>query len=725
MNTRTTPAPPAPVETAAGAADAAGPAEPAGTAGAPSPAVPGRRPARHGRTYLLAFAALLALGALAVVHVGQGTAAVDLHTLWQLLTGAASDRTADEQSAAVILDSRLPRLAAGLLVGCALGAAGAALQSVSRNMLASPDTLAVNSGAYLAVVAVAAFGITLPALPAGGTAFLGGLLAAGVVLGLSRAGAGPIRLVLAGSALTLALTGLSGMLLLLRSQQTTGLFAWGNGSLAQIGMQSIDRLAPVALVAFLGLMLMGRRLDILVLGDDGAAVVGVNPRLTRSIVVILAVLLAAVAVTVAGPVGFVGLCAPAVVRLLSTWVPALVRHRVFIPASALAGVIVVLGADVALRAVFGAQAGAEVPTGIVTTCFGALVLVFLAYRSRDLGSDSGSTAFARLRSRRAFVLTLVATGVGLVGAVVAATLLGDATLLLGDVATWLGGRSGRFVTYVLDTRVPRVAAALLAGAALAVAGAVVQAVSRNPLAEPGVLGVVSGAGVGAVTVLTVVPMASFWLIGGSALAGAAAAAGLVFGLAARRGMEQNRLVLIGIGVQAGAGAFVSLVIVLTDPYNATKALAWLGGSTYGRTFPELIPVLVALALTLPVLAVLRRDLDLIGLDDETPALLGLRTGATRLGLLSIAVVLTAGAVAAVGVIGFVGLVAPHAARALVGRRHVRVLPVSALLGALLVVVSDTVGRTVIAPAQIPVGLLTAVIGAPYFIWLLWRSRSEG
>ncbi|MBK6046067.1 iron ABC transporter permease [Streptomyces sp. MBT55] len=714
MSTRTTTAPPATVKTGAGAA---------GPAGAVSPAA--GPPARRGRMFLLGLAGLLALGALALTHVSQGTAAVDLHTLWNLATGSSSDRTAHEQTAAVVLDSRLPRLAAGLLVGCALGAAGAALQSVSRNMLASPDTLAVNAGAYFAVVTVAAFGISLPALPAGATAFLGGLIAAAVVLGLSRAGAGPIRLVLAGSALTLALSGLSGTMLLLRSQQTTGLFAWGEGSLAQIGMQSIDRLTPVALVAFTGLMLMGRRLDILALGDDGAAVVGVSPRLTRSIAVTLAVLLAAVSVAVAGPVGFVGLCAPAAVRLLSTWIPGLVRHRAFLPASALAGVLVVLGADVLLRAVFGAQAGAEVPTGIVTTCFGALVLIVLAYRSRDMGTDSGSTAFSRLRSRRAFVLTLVATVVGLVGAVVVATLFGDATLLLGDVGNWLAGRSGQFVSYVLDTRVPRVAAALLAGAALAVAGTAVQAVSRNPLAEPGVLGVVSGAGVGAVTVLTVVPLASFWLIGGSALAGAAAAAALVFGLASRRGLEQNRLVLIGMGVHAGAGAVVSLLIVLTDPYNETKALAWLGGSTYGRTFPELIPVLVALVVALPVLVLMRRELDLIGLDNETPALLGVRIGATRLGLLSLAVLLTAGAVAAVGVIGFVGLVAPHAARALVGRRHARVLPVSALLGALLVVVSDTVGRTVIAPAQIPVGLLTAVIGAPYFIWLLWRSRREG
>ncbi|MDI3343284.1 iron ABC transporter permease [Streptomyces sp. AJ-1] len=696
---------------------AAAPAEAAASAG-PGPA------ARRGRALLLAPVAVLVLAALAALHVSQGTAALGPGTLWHALGSALTGGDAVDQADAVLLSSRLPRLAAGLVVGCALGAAGAALQSVSRNVLASPDTLAVNAGAYLAVVAVAAFGITLPAFPAGGTAFVGGLLAAGIVLGLSRAGAGPIRLVLAGSALTLALSGLSQLLLILREQQTSGLYAWGNGSLGQIGMETIDRMVPVALVGLVGLVLLGKRLDILALGDDGAAVVGVSPRLTRGVAVVLAVLLAAVAVTVAGPVGFVGLCAPAVVRLAGNWAPVLLRHRVLIPAASVAGMIVVLGADILLRALFGAQAGTAVPTGIVTSLFGALLLVVLAHRSRDAGSADPTTAFARLRSRRAYVVTVVVAGIALAGAVVAAVLLGDTRLLLGDVGYWITGRSGDLVSFVLDTRVPRVAAALLAGAALAVAGAVVQAVSRNPLAEPGILGVVGGAGVGAVTVLTVVPLAGFWFIGGAALAGAAAAAALVFGLAARRGLEQNRLVLIGIGVSAGTGALVSLLIVLTDPHNGTKALTWLSGSTYGRTLPEVVPVLAALVVALPLLAVLRRELDLIGLDADTPRLLGIRPGTTRLGLLTVAVVLTATSVAAVGVIGFVGLVAPHAARALVGQRHARVLPVSALLGALLVVVADTIGRTVIAPGQIPVGIVTAVIGAPYFGWLLWRSKGE-
>lgn len=683
------------------------------------------RGGRRARTALLALTALVALVVLSAVHVSQGTAGIGPHTLWQALTAWVSGRSGTGEAAPVLIASRLPRLAAGLLVGCALGAAGAALQSVSRNVLASPDTLAVNAGAYLAVVAVAAFGVSLPALPAGGTAFVGGLLAAGVVLGLSRAGTGPIRLVLAGSALALALSGLSGMLLLLRAQQTTGLFAWGNGSIAQIGMDAVGQLAPVVLATLLGLVLLGRRLDIMALGDDGASVVGISPRLIRGTAVTLSVLLAAVAVTIAGPIGFVGLCAPAIVRLLGAWAPGLSRHRVFVPASALAGALVLLGADVLLRALFGAQAGAAVPTGIVTTFFGAVVLVALACRARDAGTASDSTAFARLRGRRAFVVTLALTSAGLLASVVTGTLLGDTPLLLGDVTNWLTGRAGQAVTFVLDTRAPRIGAALLAGAALATAGAVVQAVSRNPLAEPAILGVVGGAGVGAVLTLTVVPLASFVLVSGSAFAGAALSAALVFGLAARRGLEQNRLVLVGVGVSAGTSALVSLLIVLTDPHNGTKALVWLSGSTYGRTFPELLPVAMALLVSLPLLLVLRRTLDLIGLDADTPRLLGVRPGPTRLGLLSVAVVLTATAVAAVGVVGFVGLVAPHAARALVGQRHARVLPVAALLGALLVTVADTIGRTVAAPAQLPVGLLTAVIGAPYFGWLLWRTKANG
>jgi iron complex transport system permease protein len=270
--------------------------------------------------------------------------------------------------------------------------------------------------------------------------------------------------------------------------------------------------------------------------------------------------------------------------------------------------------------------------------------------------------------------------------------------------------------------VPRVLAALCAGAALALAGTLVQAVTRNPLAEPGVLGVSGGAALGAVLLVTTVPAAGSWGVAGAAFAGAALASALVFGLAARGGYQQNRLVLVGIGVAAGSTALISLLIVLTDPFNATKALTWLSGSTYGRTTADVVPVALVLVLGLAVAVARRTELDLVSLDGDTPRLLGLGLPRARLGFLVVGVLLAATAVASAGTIGFVGLVAPHAARALVGRRHVRVVPVAVLLGAALVGAADLLGRTVIAPAQLGAGLMTAVIGTPYFLWLLVRSR---
>ncbi|MGO4104761.1 iron ABC transporter permease [Leifsonia sp. YAF41] len=695
------------------------------TTTAPPALTPTGVTAGAGRARLAAFlvgGVLLAL-VLSAVHLTQGSSAVGLGDLMHVLTG-----TGDEQSAAVLVASRLPRLLAGLLVGVALGVAGLVMQTVARNVLASPDTLAVNGGAYLAVVAVSAFGISLPALGGGAVAFLGGLAAAALVLGLSAGGGGgTVRLVLAGSAIALALAALTTVLLLLFAEETTGLFAWGAGSLGQTSLDGVSQLGPVVLLTVLALLLLSRKLDLLGLGDDAASVLGVKVRQTQLIAIVLAVLLSAAAVTVAGPIGFVGLAAPAIVRLLATRIPGLARHRMLIPASALMGVIVVLGSDVLLRFIFGGQAGVDVPTGVVTTLFGALFLVVLAGRLTGSGSagaraDTAHGVFGGRRMRGAAVIALV---VILLIVAIASLLLGDAKLLAGDLVNWATGQAGPVVTFVMNTRVPRVLAAILAGAALAVAGAIVQSVTRNPLADPGILGVTGGAGVGAVIVITIAPLASFWAVTAGGLIGALLAAAIVFGLAARDGFGQNRLILVGIGVAAAAGAVVSMLIVATDQYSGAKALTWLSGSTYGRTMPQLLPLLVAIVVAIPIVIAGRRELDLLAYDDDTPRILGVAVGRARLGLLATAVMLTAAAVAAVGVIGFVGLVAPHAARALVGARHALVLPVSALLGAILVCVADTLGRTVIAPAQLPAGLLTALVGAPYFVWLLWRSRRAG
>ncbi|XVV33445.1 iron ABC transporter permease [Streptomyces sp. CA-100214] len=659
---------------------------------------------------------VLLVAVLAVVDITQGTAAVGPSEVFKALTGRA-----DPDDASVVVASRLPRMAAGLLVGVVLGMAGAVLQSVSRNVLASPDTLAVNAGAYLALGVAGATGVSLPMIASSGVAFAGGLAAAAVVLGLSGLGTGTVRLVLAGTALMLGLNSMTEGLLLLFPEQTEGLYAWNQGSISQNGFDGVLQMLPIALAGLVGLMLTARRVDALALGDDAARGVGVPVRATRVTVVVLAAMLSAAAVTLAGPIGFVGLCAPALVRPLARRFRGFARSRTSMPAAGLTGAALVLGSDVLLRTLVSANRAVGVPTGVVTSLVGAVFLVVMAMRLRDT-AGAGAPDRLRIPSRAVFLATVAVLVAVLVGLVIASVLIGDSKLLLGDVVNWAQGRAGRTVSFVLDTRVPRVLAALGAGAALALAGTLVQAVTRNPLAEPNVLGVTGGGALGAVILVTTVPAAGTWGVAGAAFAGSAVTAVLVFGLAARGGYRQNRLVLVGIGVASGTAAMISLLIVLTDPFNANKALTWLSGSTYGRTMPDVVPVALALAVGIGVAVARRTELDLISLDEDTPRLLGLRLAPGRLGFLVVSVVLSSSAVACAGTIGFVGLVAPHAARALVGRRHVRVVPVSILLGAALVCAADLIGRTVIAPAQLGAGLMTAVIGTPYFLYLLVRGR---
>ncbi|MEV0112870.1 iron ABC transporter permease [Streptomyces sp. NPDC050844] len=660
---------------------------------------------------------LLVVAVLAVVDITQGTADVGAHEVVKALTGQA-----DAGDSSVVIASRLPRMTAGLLVGICLGMAGAALQAVSRNVLAAPDTLAVNAGSYLGLGLLAITGTSLPLLASSGVAFIGGLAAAVVVLGLSGLGTGTVRLVLAGSALTLGLGSITEALLLLYPEETDGLYQWNQGSIGQNGFDGVLQMAPIAVAGLVGLLLLARRVDALALGDDAARGLGVPVRSTRVTVVVLAALLSAAAVTLAGPIGFVGLCAPALVRPLGRRFKGFVRARGTIPVAGLVGAALVLGSDVLLRALITAQTAVSVPTGVVTSLVGAVFLMVMAVRVRDTGAADTMDRL-RIPSRAAFLITLVVLVAVLVGLAIASVLLGDAKLLLGDVVNWAQGRAGQTITFVLDTRVPRVLAALSAGAALALSGTLVQAVTRNPLAEPGILGVSGGAALGAVLLVTTVPLAGSWGIAGAAFTGALLASAVVFGLAARGGFQQNRLVLVGMAVATGTTALISLLIVLTDPFNATKALTWLSGSTYGRSLTDMAPLAVVLAVGVTVAFARRTELDLVSLDDDTPRLLGLQLSRGRLGFLLLSVVLSATAVAAAGTIGFVGLVAPHAARALVGRRHVRVLPVAMLLGAALVGVADLLGRTLIAPAQLGAGLMTAVVGTPYFMHLLFRSRA--
>ncbi|GLY32653.1 iron ABC transporter permease [Kineosporia sp. NBRC 101731] len=699
------------------------------TAAPGTPAASPGQPASSGKklSVTAVFAvSLIALAALGAVHLTQGTADLGVGELLRSVAGGD-----DSDATAILIASRLPRLGAAVLIGLALGVAGATLQSVARNPLASPDTLAVNSGAYLTVVAVASFGISLPFYLDGLTAFAGGLAAAGLVLLISRGGdGGPTRLVLAGSAIALALSSLSYVLLMLFQVQTQGLFAWQSGTTVQSGSQQVKLAIPLIALGVIGLLLLAHRLDVMALGDDSARVLGIDVRRSRMFAVLLAVLLAATAVTVTGPIGFVGLSAGVAARSAARRLPGLGRHVLLLPLAGIFGALVVTSADVLLRLFLPADVSIAIPTGVVTTLSGAVVLVWLARQLRGGAVGQGTRgAHGTVRSGRWVAGLWVVLVLALVGSLVAGLLLGQRVVLLGDVVNWVRDAAGTQVNFALSQRWPRVLAALAGGAALALAGAIVQAVCRNPLAEPGLLGVTPGASVGAVAVVVLLPGLGIWPMMGLATLSALLTFALVLWLAAGtratgRGLSSERLVLIGIGVSSGAAAITTLIVVVVSPWDTNLALTWLSGSTYGRGTDQSIPVLVALAIGLPLTLFGSRTLDLIVLDEDMPRVLGVRLNAARLAFCALAAVLTAAAACAVGALGFVGLVAPHAARALAGGRHSRSVPVAVALGAVLVCLADTLGRYVIAPSEIAAGLVTAIIGAPYFVWLLHRSRTR-
>ncbi|WP_413320466.1 iron ABC transporter permease [Agrococcus sp. 1P02AA] len=662
----------------------------------------------------LGAALLVALVVLAAWHTTQGTTALGLPELLAWLGG-------DAGGSAVIVESRLPRVAAAIVVGLALGAAGYAMQTLTGNPLASPDTLAVNGGAGAAIAVAAVLGVSLPGIGGAGLAFAGGLLAALAVVAIGRGRGSTTQMVLVGTALALALQSVTTVTIILDEQATSGLYAWGVGQLSQNGMTTVAQLAPLVLVGIAVLLLLARRLDVLSLGEEAATTMGVSVGRLRFGTLLAAVALAATAVAIAGPIGFVGLAAPIVTRMLVRRIRGAARHVVAIPLSALAGAVLVVGADVLLRAVLPGRAALDVPTGVVTSLIGAVCIIVLARTMAGAAETESMTVLgARTIAARAW-LPIVLAAVVLATLMVAAVLLGDRMLLLGDVGNWLSGRAGDAVRLTLDARAPRVVAAVLAGVALALSGALVQAVARNALAEPYLLGVAGGAGLGAVGVITLVPVATGWVVAGSALAGGGLAGIVVLLLVGWRRLGSLRLVLTGLAMSAATAALTSLLIVTTDPFNQGKAIVWLAGSTYGRGFEDAVPVAVVLVVSGLGLVWLHRDLDLAQLDESTPRLLGVRLTAVQVVALALAVALASTAVAAIGVVAFVGLVAPHAARALVGARHRVLLPLAALLGGTLTLLADTLGRSLIAPAQLPAGIMTALVGIPYFIWLVLQA----
>ncbi|BCH56691.1 FecCD family ABC transporter permease [Agrobacterium vitis] len=321
-----------------------------------------------------------------------------------------------------------------------------------------------------------------------------------------------------------------------------------------------------------------------------------------------------------------------------------------------------------------------------------------------------------------FVLILLLTGL-----VAASLAFGDVSLgwqELYDVLMGTGRAQLQSEMIVWDLRLPRVLLALLVGIALALAGTISIAIMRNPLADPGVLGINSGAAAAAMAVIVLINDPPVALLQVAGFLGASAMALAVFALAWRSGTSSLRIILIGIGLSALASAGTTFLSAFGDIGDVQRALVWLAGSVYDANMVKVR--LLALWLIVPIALTLlaARELDLIRFGDNSARSLGQPVDRIRGLMILLVTVLSGAAIAVSGLIGFVGLVAPHIGRRLAGVSHARMLPVAALVGACLVVAADLIGRVILPPVQIPAGIVTGLVGAPFFGYILWRRRHD-
>jgi iron complex transport system permease protein len=348
--------------------------------------------------------------------------------------------------------------------------------------------------------------------------------------------------------------------------------------------------------------------------------------------------------------------------------------------------------------------------------------------SRVVDDDLGDALRIVARARRTGRMRVRVVSLALVVATAVvfciSVSVGDFPIPLADVIPAIFGHGDPDSHFIVHTlRLPRSLTGLLVGAAFGFSGAVFQTLARNPLASPDFIGITYGASAGAVVVIVVIGGSSA-MVSFGALAGAFLTAGLMYGLAYRKGVSSYRLVLVGIGVGSVFLSIIEYLMTRADIYDAQRATVWLTGSLNGRGWEHVRPLLVVMVVVCPLLLVLARPLRGLQLGDDTAHGIGVSVERSRAGLVLVAVVLTAVATASAGPVNFVSFLAGPLAKRLTRSSGAALVP-SALVGALLLLSSDLAARRVFAPTELPVGVVTGVLGAPFLLWLLARANRVG
>ncbi|WP_062608689.1 Fe(3+)-hydroxamate ABC transporter permease FhuB [Caballeronia calidae] len=659
--------------------------------------------------------------AAALIALILALAALRLGPEWRAWLDAPSGSDAAQLAHVFLFDLSAPRVAAALVAGGCLAVAGALFQALTRNPLAAPDLLGITGGAQLGLLAamIAPEIVGAASVP---LLFVCGLAAAGCVAAAAGGWrATPLRLVLAGSVCMLLFSAISTLLLAFFEQTVVGASLWASGSLYQPGASGLMSALGWLVLPLVALPFVMRPLDPLALGDDAAAAAGVNVDAARLFAMTVAVGFASVAVAIAGPLSYVGLIAPNLLRRMRGAKAS--KLAALVPLSALAGGALVLATD---SAVLALDLDSTLSTGVAIAFVGTPLMLAMI-RSGAAWSGALHAGPARESVKRgmravqamsalpwpALTALLLVSGcaVLLIGASIGPTMLGP--------ARWIDALTHRddIARMLLELRVPRLLCALLAGAMLAASGVLMQSIVRNPLAGPEVLGVTQGAGLATLAALMIWPLAGHLFLAAAALTGGGAT--LVITLLFNRRHRYAPLAVALTGIVIGTlCTTLAQWLITQQSVQPARFVVWLVGGTYGRSWGEVATILPWCVLALPVFASIARPLDLLALGDDQASALGLPIALLRPLVLTVATLAACAAVAAVGPVGFIGLMAPHLAAMLGARSHGTRLWFAALLGALILASADLAARTLLAPREIPAGVLTALIGAPYMLALL-------
>ena len=639
--------------------------------------------------------------ALIAGHVAVGSD-LDALRMLQLVFGAEPQEFADVK----FTHSILPRIVMAMMCGAALGLAGSILQQVTQNPLAAPMTFGAASGAWLAIVVATLVLPTLAAKHAEWVAMTGATLAFSLVVAIAGLrGLTGLNAVLAGMAVNLLLGSVAATIVLLQSPYFSHLFVWGAGDLGQSGWERTSWLLPRLVPAVAASFLLVRGLSLLRTGAEGAEARGLALAPFIAVAAALALFLTAISVAAVGLIGFIGLVAPNLARYAGAR-----RPRAELLTSIFLGAGLLLATDL-LALLANGMTRDLVPSGATAALVGAPALIWLM--RRRLGSMDHSVYRMPPGPDRPSLVTWI-------GLAMTAVAVGLAALMLTQGDT--GWRAAWPTALTFELRWPRVLAAGAAGLSMALSGVILQRLIRNPLASPDILGVSAGATFGLVAT-AVFGGASIHEIGpGAAILGSVVVLTLLLWLGQRHQHAPTAVALTGIALAALLDALVKVALAAGSE-DSFAIIGWLGGSTYRVTPTEAVLLTLVASVGLAVVVGLRRWLTLLSTGDDIALARGLSLRLARPACLTLAATLAALVTAWLGPVAFVGLLAPHAAVMLGARRPADQTLVAGLIGAVLMIGSDWLGRTMLFPTQLPAGTVASILGGSYFMFLLLRRRA--